>query len=75
MEIIKGHKRVRGFSKEENKRRYYLHKKIRKIGGKISTSQRIVFVPLDEDVTNPDVIELGKIYGYQIQTEAFTLED
>ncbi|GEM_PF-3642504 len=33
MEKIKGHSRVRGFSKEENKRRYKLHKEIRKMGG------------------------------------------
>lgn len=62
---------VRGFSKEENKQRYFLHKKIREKGGKISTAQRVVFVPLADIVNDPFIIELGKQFGYQIQTEAF----
>lgn len=71
MESISGHKRVRGFSKEENKRRYYLHEELRKIGVKIDTKERIVFVPIQEEVTNDLIIELGGFFGYQIQTYAF----
>ena len=63
---------VRGFSKDENKRRYFLHKKIREKGGKISTPKRIVFIPLEEDVSDPLIIELSRRFGYQVQTEAFT---
>lgn len=68
------HSRSRGFSKKENKRRYALHSSIRKMGGVINTRQRIVFVPLGEDVTDVNIIELGKVFGYQIQTEAFKNE-
>ena len=34
----------------------------------------MVFVPLEDELTNPLIIELGKKFGYQIQTEAFTKE-
>lgn len=66
---------VKGFSKSENQRRYFLHYQIRQKGGKISTLQRIVFIPLNQDVRDPLIIELSRRFGYQVQTEAFPNAD
>ena len=74
MKTSKRHPRLRGFSLEENKRRYFLHKEIRKLGGVISTRTRVIFVPIEDEIQNPYIIELGSVFGYQIQTEAFTKE-
>lgn len=73
MEIIKGHKRVRGFTKEDNKQRYKLHKEARKDGFIVLTRSRIVLIPIEDSETdNSHVKELVKNFGYQLQTVCFS---
>ena len=63
---------TKGFTKKENQRRYALHRTIRKLGGVVSTKNRTIFIPIEQEELPPQIIELGKRFGYNIQTQLFT---
>ncbi|MDV3751155.1 hypothetical protein CMU19_07130 [Elizabethkingia anophelis] len=67
-----GHPRVRGFTKEDNKRRYALHRVLRKEGYKIVSKSRTIYISVGASlVENASAIELVRYFGYAIQTSAF----
>jgi len=56
--------------KPKDKRRYYLHQKIKKLF-KYSASKKQVFINWDQEVQNRYLIELKEKYNYSIQTEIY----
>ena len=74
MKTFSANLRVRGFTACDNAQRYKLHKQIRKKGVicEIYARSRTVIIPLETPEVDPLLMELATIYGYKIQTEAFT---
>jgi hypothetical protein len=74
MKTFPANPRVRGFTSNDNAERYKLHKKIRSknIQCKIFARSRTILVPLEISDIDPLLMELSNLYGYKIQTEAFT---
>ncbi|WBV60270.1 hypothetical protein PFY12_14675 [Chryseobacterium camelliae] len=74
MKTFAANPRVRGFTSNDNAERYKLHKKIRakEINCKIFARSRTILIPIETEEVDPMLMELSKLYGYKIQTEAFT---
>ena len=72
MTAIKGNKRVRGFTKEDNNVRYKIHRRLKKTGIKYNARQRKIYDFEDE---NNDVEELKKSFGYTVINKIFQEND
>lgn len=64
---------MKGFTKKQNRNRYYLHRCVRRNKvAKLDARERILFVPLGIDLEKyKHESKLAKTYGYIAQTEIF----
>jgi hypothetical protein len=52
---------------KRNKKRYYLHYKIRKQGYKLVTKLKTVYVPYTQELFSKQLLVLTKDFGYCVQ--------
>lgn len=55
-------------TKKSTYRKYRLHQKIKKLY-RYKSGTKMVFVPFDDDLKNKYLLELQRVYNYQIQLE------
>ncbi|MEA1849234.1 hypothetical protein U9K52_09945 [Chryseobacterium sp. MHB01] len=74
MKAFTANPRVRGFTSNDNAERYKLHKKIRskEVNCKINARSRTILIPIETEDVDPLLLQLSTLYGYKIQTEAFS---
>ncbi|OPC44649.1 hypothetical protein [Elizabethkingia anophelis] len=66
---------VHGYSDKENKRRYQLHKVLKKKNIKCSAHSRTFFIPIGFEIESEKAAkELVSVFGYSAQTNVFSDE-
>lgn len=62
---------TKGFTKKENQRRYALHRTIRKLGGVVSTKNRTIFIPIEQEELPPPNYRVRQKIRLQYTNTAF----